>query len=610
MPETPTRQEFYSARTSHFDRCAAQLRTRMRRVAWLRLAVFAGALPTAWRVAYGGGGALVGWVTLGVLASVFVALLVRHRIVRGRLNRAVRMAAFNREGVARVERRWDDLPPPGGSAVSGEHDYAADLDLSGHASLFHLAGACSTGVGWRKLQEWLLDPADPASIRRRQESVAALAGAHDFRDLWVAEARGVGDCGSDSMDTFLAWVESPSWLSRRPGLRLLALALPAVNVAALLLHLQGLVPAWVAGLPLVLSAAVWRVWRNSIDEIFDRAGGGESGMRGLGPLLDLVARMPGDADGIRRLRRTVQEGTGGAARPAIAALRRLLDCADIRRSPLFHLPLAIILLWDLQILGLLERWKARSGPHARAWLGALGEADAITALATLAADHPGWVFPTVDPRAASLRAQGLGHPLLAPGTCVGNDVQVGPSGTFLLVTGSNMSGKSTMLRAIGLNVVLAQAGGPVSATQFRMPPLRVVTSIQVRDSLASGTSFFMAELRRLKLVVDRARNCRGAGFRVLYILDEVLQGTNSVERRIATGTVIQSLLESGAIGVVSTHDMALATADRLVERAVAVHFTDIIDDDRIIFDYRLREGVATSTNALRLLERIGLGDNA
>ncbi len=602
--------DLYAARARGLEARAGRRRARVRLVARARLVVFVVAALALWRLAARGGAGPLEWVALSVAALAFAALVVRHGIERRRLDRAERMADFNREGVARIERRWSDLPPPWTPESHGEHDYASDLDLFGHASLLHLAGVCSTAPGRRTLERWLLAAADPAAIERRRAAVVQLARERDFRDRLVAEGRSVEEGGSEGLDEFLAWAESPPWTLRRRWLPPTAVALALTNAAAVALYSVQAIPGALAALPLVVSAVLWRVHRGRIEETFAAACGGESGVRRYARLLDLLARAPGDADGLADLRRRLDDEASGRASKRIAALGRLLDMAEARRSPLLHLPLAIVLLWDVHATVLLERWKVRSGRSVRDWLDAAGDGEALAALATLKADHPEWTMPAVDPSAASLDAKGLGHPLLAPRDCVGNDVSVGPPGTFLLVTGSNMSGKSTLLKAIGVNAALAQAGGPVCARELRMPPLAAVTSVRVSDSLVDGLSFFMAELKRLKRVVDRARASVGPEPRVLYLLDEILQGTNSAERKIATRAVLRGLLATRAIGAVSTHDLALADAADLTERATAVHFTETVDEDGMTFDYRLRPGVATSTNALRLLERVGLGSGA
>jgi DNA mismatch repair ATPase MutS len=268
-------------------------------------------------------------------------------------------------------------------------------------------------------------------------------------------------------------------------------------------------------------------------------------------------------------------------------------------------------LWNVHVLHLLEGWQTRSGSRARGWLAALGEAEALAALATLAHDHPDWVFPEIDPAAPSLSARGLGHPLLPDEVRVDNDVELGPAGSFLLVTGSNMSGKSTLLRSIGVNVVLASAGGPVCAAAFRAPPLSLWTSMRVQDSLEHGVSYFMAELQRLKAVVDGVRATATAGERVpLYLLDEILQGTNTAERQIAARRIIAELVRLGALGAVSTHDLTLAAAPELAAVSRPVHFTESFAETEagpvMTFDYRMRPGLATSSNALRVMQIVGL----
>jgi DNA mismatch repair ATPase MutS len=273
--------------------------------------------------------------------------------------------------------------------------------------------------------------------------------------------------------------------------------------------------------------------------------------------------------------------------------------------------LAPVLLLDVHLGFALDRWRARWGPDVRRWLDALGHMEALSSLATLGHDHPDWSRPEWKVGESVLRAAGLGHPLLVPATCVRNDLEVGPPGTFLFITGSNMSGKSTLLRAVGANVVLAGAGAPVCATSLTLPPVRLWTSMRVDDSLADGVSRFMAELLRVRAVVEAARDAAGGEAPVLYLLDEMLQGTNTAERRVAARAVLRHLLEEGAIGGITSHDLTLADAPDLEPLRRAYHFREQVGRDGkgtvLTFDYVLRPGVATTRNALRLLEAVGLG---
>jgi DNA mismatch repair ATPase MutS len=291
-------------------------------------------------------------------------------------------------------------------------------------------------------------------------------------------------------------------------------------------------------------------------------------------------------------------------------LHKRVVLAEGRRNTL-HIVIQVLLLWDFHTLWLLERWQREAGPHVRRWLAALGDFEALCALAGLRYDNPGWVFPTVAGSEDHFAARALGHPLIPEARRVTNDVEVGPPGTFLLVTGSNMSGKSTLLRSIGVNTVLAQAGGPVCASELRMPPVELATSILIEDSLVDGVSFFMAELQRVKKIVEAADRSHAEGRTLLYLLDEILRGTNSQERQAAVRRVILHLLRQGAIGAVSTHDLRIAEIPELRAAVQPVHFQETLHPGGygppMTFDYKMRPGVATTTNALKLMELVGLG---
>jgi DNA mismatch repair ATPase MutS len=340
-----------------------------------------------------------------------------------------------------------------------------------------------------------------------------------------------------------------------------------------------------------------------------RVAGQGGALVGYAAQLRLVAEAPLQAELLRRLQGELRADDT----PADALLARLHRRAGlvIPASSLAYGVVQALTLWDLHLLAAFERWQTAAGRHARRWLGVLGETEALAALAALAHDNPGWVFPDLDPAATALEAQDLGHPLLRGDLRVGNDVTVGPPGTFLLVTGSNMSGKSTLLRAIGVNAVLAEAGGPVCAAACRLPPVAVRTSMHVQDSLERGVSYFMAELQRLKGVVDAAREAAEAGDRrLLYLLDEILQGTNTAERQVAARRIVRHLVAAGAIGAVSTHDLTLADAPQIADLARPIHFSETVSGGgpgpAMTFDYTARPGIATSTNALRLMELVGL----
>ena len=313
-------------------------------------------------------------------------------------------------------------------------------------------------------------------------------------------------------------------------------------------------------------------------------------------MFELMYSMPDSSSELDAVKREAT-GLGGGVLLRMRQLNRIAWLAMMRHNPMFKLfvyvPIQLAFLYDFHVLDLLEAWQAKHGQYVRRWFLALGKFEALCSLATLVHDHPRWTMPDLDASAERLQARQLGHPLLPCETCVPNDVEIGPAGSFLLVTGSNMSGKSTLLRAIGVNVVLAQAGAPVFAERLVMQPVALATSMRIRDSLEDGVSFYMAELLRLKEIVDVARDGDSRSHHtLLYLLDEILLGTNSRERHIAVVRVLRHLLDCGAIGAISTHDLELGTSEPLAGVCRCVHFCETLHDrdaERpMTFDYRLR----------------------
>ncbi|MBV8202447.1 MAG: hypothetical protein JOZ15_17655, partial [Acidobacteria bacterium] len=459
-----------------------------------------------------GGPPRLAFAGAGLALAGFAALALLHDRCLGRLRRAEELRQIVDEGLARLDRDWDRLPllsePPRDHGLA----LARDLDLYGRASLFQLLGTAHTPAAKGLLRDWLEGAAPPHEVRARQEAVAELAAVLDFRQLLEASVRGMERHAPDC-EPFLRWAEDDPWLLARP-----ALLWTARVVGALTLLVAAAVPAW--GLkPLlamvVLNLGVSRVFQDQVGPRLARVSASRDEMlqyvaalRHVGSrpfasprLAELAAALraapergeddPGGkgSDGGNQGGGGGETGGSGARRPAhawLALLESRLGLADARHSAPLHFVLQVLTLWDFHILALLEAWQRDAGRRARRWLAALGEIEGLAALAALRFENPGWCLPEVVAGEAELTARDLGHPLLPPARRVGNDVAVGPAGSFLLVTGSNMSGKSTLLRAIGINAVLAQAGGPACAAALRLPPVRLATSILVEDSLAGG----------------------------------------------------------------------------------------------------------------------------
>ncbi len=548
------------------------------------------------------------WAGAGFWLVAFFWVLPYHdRIIKQQRREGV-LRTINEEGLLRLARDWARLPLPTlPEPDDADRPTARDVNLFGRASVAQLLGTAHTPPGKNALVDWLLHPANPEEIVQRQEAVAELAPEIDLRQRLQARARPM-DQREPDIEPFLRWAEGEPWLLRRPGLiwltRILTVLTPAAALAAWLTPLPTGVFLLLATLNIGLSYQL----RERTHGTFDRIGTREKDFQLYAEALEMIAQHPYTTGELRR----IAGGLTHQDRPAhswMALLDSRVDLSDVRHSSYLHLPLAALFLWDFHVLLLLEMWQRDAGPRVRGWLAALGRFEALAALASLRFEQPEWCFPVVDRTADRFAAVGLGHPLIADGKRVTNDVEIGPAGMFLLVTGSNMSGKSTLLRSIGVNAVLAQAGGPVAATALRMPPVTLATSILVEDSLADGVSFFMAELQRIQKVVAAADRAGAEGRVLLYLLDEVLRGTNSYERQIAVRRVVLHLLHRGAIGAVSTHDLQLAEVGELKAVCVPVHFRETVHpggDPPMTFDYVMRPGVATTVNALKLMELVGL----
>ena len=627
--------EHYRAQEAQASAEARRLEKRALRVSRLRVVAFLGAaacfllLETTPRES---------WTLLlvpgGAGLVVFVGLVCLHRSLRKRSARERLREEISREARARLARRWGEIADPMTLGVPAEHPYAGDLDMFGRASLTHLLGRVTTLPGKTLLAHALLNPlsvrpsgarellanvrrgrARPAmhpdpdwieEVRRRQDVVRALAGEGPFREgLELLGREGQPSGGTlEGGGAFLAWLDEPRWLESHPAVlrtgRFLGVATPASLIAWLLGWTPGLFPVLGAVGALVLHRATAKYTLPTLR-------GAEAAQSVLGEsarLLRAAEEIPGSGGPVAELRRTLRTPGPGAGR-SIRQLVRLTDLANVRES-LLHFPLVALFSWDIHVAERLERWRARYGAACGEWMRCLGEIEVCSALAGLSFDHPDWCFPEItSDEGCNVSAAALGHPLLDPETCVRNDVELPSPHTLLLVTGSNMAGKSTLLRSIGVNQVLALIGGPVCARQFRTRPLLPWTVMRVDDSLEEGVSRFLAELKRLKRVVDGAR-----GGPILFLLDEILAGTNSEERLTAARIILQHLLRTRAVGAVTTHDLTLASTELLKASTRDVHFREdirLVEGKRQLgFDYVLRYGPATSRNALVLLEIVGL----
>ncbi len=541
---------------------------------------------------------LSGWWVLAAVI-IFIALAMAHDRVLRRRSRARRAVSFYKNGLERLADRWVGTGVAGEQYQEPDHPFADDLDLFGHGSLFQLLCRARTEVGRGVLASWLKTPAASEDVALRQEAVVELRSRLDLREDLALLGQEVAP-GVD-LEVLKKWSGSPEVLTGG-SMRLVLLAASILSVAT--------VTGWLAGplglgpvlLALVFQGILTGRLRSRVQQVLEEV---EEPGRELFLMAEVLERLADESYESRLLagRKESLESSAGAPHQAIARLARLVERLDWRRNN-FFVPFGMVLAWSSQHAFALEAWRRRHGQDVPRWLEAIGEMEALSALAGYAWEHPEDVFPELAPAGQHVLAgEEMGHPLLPAATCVRNDLELSHELRLLIVSGSNMSGKSTLLRTIGVNVVLALAGAPVRARRLRLSPLGLGASIRINDSLHEGRSRFYAEITRLRAIMEIAE---GDG-PLLFLLDEILHGTNSHDRRIGAEAVVRGLLERGAIGLVTTHDLALAeVADAMAPQAANIHFQDNLVEGRMVFDYRIHEGVVNRSNALDLMRSIGL----
>jgi hypothetical protein len=535
------------------------------------------------------------WVLAPLLAIIVLA--VTHERVLKRRGRCSRTVAYYERGLARLDNRWMGSGETGERFQSASHPYSRDLDLFGVGSLFELLSTARTSVGEETLAQWLLGPAPPETVRARQAAVGDLRSRLDLREdlaVLAEEARSLA-----LAEALAAWGEGEPLLASRL-LRVASAVLACLwlaSLAAWLVWGLGYLAVLVSAVNVSLNLAYRRRLEAAVSAV-------ESAARELGVLAGVLARLEGEqftAPSLVELRAALQS-QGWPPSRWIKRLSRLMEYLDSRRN-LIVKALDLFVLWTLQSACAIEAWRKQTGPAVRGWLATVGQFEALSSLGGYAYEHPADVFPDFAETSPCYEAEGLAHPLLPGCNAIRNDLRFGGDLRVLIISGPNMAGKSTLVRAVGINAVLAQCGAPVRARRLRLSPLAVGASICVLDSLQGGISRFYAEIKRLKQITDLTLGALA----VLFLLDEFLQGTNSHDRRVGAEAMVRSLVGHGAIGLVTTHDLALAKiAEGLGSHAANAHFQDRLDDGKLVFDYRLQPGVVETSNALNLMRSIGL----
>jgi MutS domain V len=591
----PSPDSEYDARRSARAGAVTALDRRHNRLASTRLILVVAAAGLAWM------SFAQGWVSpwwLVAPALLFAIAAVIHDRVLTALDRARRAVAFYEQGQARLEDRWMGQGPTGIAYLQHEHPYAADLDLFGDGSLFQLMCAARLQTGEATLASWLLGASPAEVIRARHEAVCELRPQVDLREQLSLTG--------DEVAGFLHTEGLAFWGMQAPVLegawpRVVAALLAAANVGTLAAGFWLDLPVGWFALSVAVSVSFAARWRVRVGHVLASVNAPARDLRLLSEVLSLLESTRLSAPPLAALHARLA-ATGDTASHRIAQLTRIVDLLESRKNQVFA-PLALALLWGTQMAFAVEAWRRRSGQSLSEWIAVAGEFEALMSLAGYAYEHPNDPNPQLLPDGPVFEAEGLAHPLLPRRRVVPNDVRLDGDTRVLVVSGSNMSGKSTLLRTVGVNVVLALSGAPVRAERLALSPLALGATLRIQDSLQEGRSRFFAEITRLKEIVDLSRGPTP----VLFLLDELLSGTNSHDRRIGAAGIIRGLIDRGAIGLVTTHDLALAeVVSDLGVHAANVHFSDVFENGEMRFDYRMRPGIVRTSNAIALMRSIGL----
>ena len=586
-------REIYQSRMAAREAESAACQRQHLVLGYVRLALVIAGIAVAWYSFYQH--LMSRWWLLAVFA-VFVVAVRRHSTVLQRKAAAQRAIAFFLRGIARIEDRWAELPARIVEVSATGSLFAEDLDLFRRGGLFDLLNTARTSAGDDALASWLLNPAERDVVLARQKAIAELremtemredlaaCGQTDFERLNIAALDQWALSAEPKIPVFWRWIS--------PFLVFLTIAAAARFLATN----QG----WPLLTMVMIDATITFALLKRTQTLFVSTERASNSLRLASVLIGRWEQEKFSSPLLQELQQAcrVKDESASYALSRLALLAQMME----QRGNFIVRVLDAPLLYSVQLAGATQAWRRKYGLPLARWLRTLSHLEALQSLGTYSFEHPNDPFPALTEGTPRFEATALGHPLIPEAKCVRNDVSLDNETRLLLVSGSNMSGKSTLLRAVGINVVLAMAGAPVRASSLRMTPLHVGASIQVSDSLQEGRSRFYSEILRLRAICALAEERPP----VLFLLDELLDGTNSSDRLTGASGIAQALMASGAIGLISTHDLALTAIGDGAHALRNVHFEERIENGEMHFDFRLRDGVVTTRNGVALMRMVGL----
>ena len=590
--------EAYRHQLAALDIKLALLQKRKSVFGWLRFVTLIAAFIALWKL--WPLGLIVALPVFSILTGLFLFILSKDLNNNLTIENSVRLRKINETEIEILNHHFTHLPD-GSNYKPETHEYANDLDIFGGASLYQYINRTNSEQGNKMFADWLLHQALPGMILQRQETVKELTPETGWRQQ-------LQSCGIATKITIATqqriekWLEQPVSFSGKLLWNILKYLLPAISFSFLTLHLINILDASIFYPLILLMLAVSFAISKLIIPDYLQLNRIAPELESLSGSISLIEKKEFKTDLIKQLQAKYKTGLV-ASSESIKKLKMVLDLLDIRLNPLVYIPLNTFLFWDLQQIFTLEKWKIANKHNIRDWFDTLAEIECLSSIANLAFNHPENSFPRISNKDGVFVADSLGHPLIAKEKMVCNSFSTEGVNQMNLITGSNMAGKSTFLRSIGINIVLAMIGSTVFARSLALSPMKVLSSMRVNDNLEESTSTFYAELKKLKEVINSVYNNE----KVFLLLDEILRGTNSADRHAGSKALIKQLIHHKAVGLIATHDLELAKlADEFPDKIHNYHFDVQVANDELYFDYKLKRGICQSMNASLLMKKIGI----
>lgn len=590
--------EFYKQRINDLQHDLKKLSQRKSAFGWLRFGSIA-AIIVAFYILWSIGIWYVIIISI-VLFTTFIKLLLADLKNKERITYTTHLININEDELKFLSGEYISFNT-GEQHIPKEHSYANDLDIFGHASLFQYINRTTSEMGSSQLAEYFLSPADLELITERQTAIKELSKKIHFRQDLQAIGRDKKILLSTKM-RLLNWVEEQPVFSKFKHWKWLRYLLPAIILSVVALYIFNFLNESVLYVSLFVFAVIAYQVNKYVAPIHEKLSKISDELKTFSNSIELIEKETFESTLLIELQ-SVFKHSSRFSSGDIKQLHKILDKLDLRYNLVLSAPLNILLLWNLQQVLDLEKWKSKHQNKIDLWFNTLAKFEALNSFAALHFNQPGWIFPTVTQKYFLIKGMEVGHPLIADDKRINNNIKLKNEGELMLVTGSNMAGKSTYLRSIGVNVVLAMAGSPVCAKEFTVSHVQLVSSMRITDNLAESTSTFYAELKKLKAIIEMVNKNQ----RVFILLDEILRGTNSLDRHTGSVALIKQLIKHNAAAIIATHDLELAKlAYEFPEKIINYHFDVQVSNDELFFDYILKKGVCTSLNASILMKKIGI----